>query len=90
MEDVASQGCGNPYAMQMCVLKDRSLTLQLLERAEKAGYKALFLSVDVPVLGKRLNEYRNDYQLPQDMEYPNILSNGSDTSDRTDYGWYFL
>ncbi|PYH30907.1 alpha-hydroxy acid oxidase [Aspergillus neoniger CBS 115656] len=86
MEDVASQGCGNPYAMQMCVLKDRSLTLQLLERAEKAGYKALFLSVDVPVLGKRLNEYRNDYQLPQDMEYPNILSNGSDTSDRTDYG----
>ncbi|PYH67432.1 alpha-hydroxy acid oxidase [Aspergillus vadensis CBS 113365] len=86
MEDVASQGCGNPYAMQMCVLKDRSLTLQLLERAEKAGYKALFLSVDVPVLGKRLNEYRNDYQLPEDLEYPNILSNGSDTSDRTDYG----
>jgi (S)-2-hydroxy-acid oxidase len=86
LEDVASQGGGNPYAMQMCVLKDRSITLQLLERAEKAGYKALFLSVDVPVLGKRLNEYRNNYQLPEDMQWPNILSDGKDTSDRTDYG----
>ncbi|PWY96175.1 FMN-dependent dehydrogenase family protein [Aspergillus sclerotioniger CBS 115572] len=86
LEDVALQGCGNPYAIQMCVLRDRSLTLQLLERAEKAGYKALFLSVDVPVLGKRLNEYRNEYQMPEEMQYPNILSSGSDNSNRTDYG----
>lgn len=34
MENVAAQGCGNPYVMQMCVLKDRSITLQLLKRAE--------------------------------------------------------
>ncbi|BCR84616.1 alpha-hydroxy acid oxidase [Aspergillus chevalieri] len=85
LEDVAAQGSGNPYVMQMCVLRDRSITVQLLERAEKAGYKALFLSVDVPVLGKRLNEYRNEYQLPEDMSWPNILSNGSDTSSRTEY-----
>lgn len=52
----------------------------------EAGYKALFLSVDVPVLGKRLNEYRNEFRIPEDMEYPNILSRGADTSDRTNYG----
>ncbi|CRG83249.1 aldehyde dehydrogenase ALDH [Talaromyces islandicus] len=85
LEDVVAQGNGNPYVIQMCVLRDRNLTLQLLERAEKAGYKALFLSVDVPVLGKRLNEYRHNYTLPEDMEWPNILSNGSDTSNRTEY-----
>lgn len=34
LEDVAAQGTGNPYVMQMCVLRDRSLTIQLLERAE--------------------------------------------------------
>ena len=34
LEDVAEQGLGNPYVMQMCVLRDRSLTLQLLKRAE--------------------------------------------------------
>jgi (S)-2-hydroxy-acid oxidase len=33
METVAAQGNGNPYFMQMCVLRDRSITLQLLDRA---------------------------------------------------------
>ncbi|KAJ5635136.1 uncharacterized protein N7484_008449 [Penicillium longicatenatum] len=85
LEDVKAQGLENPYFMQMCVLKDRGVTIQLLDRAEKSGYKALFLSVDVPVLGKRLNEYRNEFRIPEDMTYPNILSSGADTSDRTDY-----
>lgn len=52
----------------------------------EAGYKAVFLSVDVPVLGKRLNEYRNEFRIPEDMSYPNILSSGADVSDRTNYG----
>lgn len=34
LEDVAAQGLGNPYFMQVCVLKDRGTTLQLLKRAE--------------------------------------------------------
>ncbi|KAL4802441.1 FMN-dependent dehydrogenase [Aspergillus unguis] len=85
LEEVGAQGLGNPYAIQMCVLRDRSLTLQLLKRAEASGYKALFLSVDVPVLGMRLNEFRNSFLLPDDMEWPNILSNGSDLSNKTDY-----
>ncbi|KAJ5666116.1 FMN-dependent dehydrogenase family protein [Penicillium maclennaniae] len=54
--------------------------------AQGAGYKALFLSVDAPVLGKRLNEYRNEFRIPEDMEYPDILSSGTDVLDRTDYG----
>lgn len=62
-----------------------------IDRAElmpfsEAGYKALFLSVDVPVLGKRINEYRNEYTIPDDMSWPNILSHGADHSNRTEYG----
>jgi hypothetical protein len=34
IEDVTAQGLQNPYAMQICVLKDRTITLQLLKRAE--------------------------------------------------------
>lgn len=56
----------------------------------EAGYKALLLSVDVPVLGHRLNEYRNDFRIPPDMSYPNILSSGRDMSSRTEYGSFFL
>lgn len=39
LEDVAEQGSGNPYAIQMCMLKDRSITLQLLRRAESEYFK---------------------------------------------------
>ena len=34
MENVAAQGLGNPYVMQLCVLRDRQTTLQILQRAE--------------------------------------------------------
>lgn len=34
LEDVKAQGLENPYFMQMCVLKDRGVTIQLLDRAE--------------------------------------------------------
>lgn len=76
LEDVAAQGNGNPMFVQVCVLKDRNTTLQLLKRAEKAGYKAVAVSVDVPVLGRRLNEMRNSFILPGEMEFPNLLSSG--------------
>lgn len=43
-----------------------------------AGYKALFLSVDVPVLGRRLGEMRTNFTLPKNLSFPNLLSNGAD------------
>lgn len=43
-----------------------------------AGYRAIFVSVDVPVLGRRLNEMRNDFCLPEDLTFPNILSAGNE------------
>lgn len=38
LEDVIAEGQGIPYAIQVCVLRDRSITLQLLERAESKCY----------------------------------------------------
>jgi (S)-2-hydroxy-acid oxidase len=34
LEEVKAEGAGNPYMMQMCIVRDRNRTLQLLERAE--------------------------------------------------------
>ncbi|KAK5936540.1 hypothetical protein PMZ80_011227 [Knufia obscura] len=76
LENVKREGNGNPYMMQMCIVKDRNVTLQLMKRAQAAGYKAMFISVDVPVLGRRLNEMKNNFQLPEDLVFPNILSSG--------------
>ncbi|KAH8680637.1 (S)-2-hydroxy-acid oxidase [Xylariales sp. PMI_506] len=78
LENVIAQGSGNPYVMQLCVLRDRATTIQMVRRAERAGYKAIFLSVDTPLLGRRLNEYRNNFTLPEGLEWPNLLSTGKD------------
>ncbi|KAK5059681.1 hypothetical protein LTR84_009564 [Exophiala bonariae] len=77
LEDVIKVGASNPYIIQMCVVRNRNITAQLLRRAEDAGFKAIFVSVDVPVLGRRLNEMRNNFTLPEDLTFPNILSSGS-------------
>ena len=79
MEDVIAQGAGNPYAKQVSFLKDRRVTERIIKRAERAGFKALFVNVDLPVLGKRVNELRNKFS-PTDLEIPTLLEAGeSDT-----------
>lgn len=37
-----------------------------------AGYKALFITVDAPVLGNRLNETRNGLKLPETLSLPHL------------------
>ncbi|OJZ80363.1 hypothetical protein ASPFODRAFT_65902 [Aspergillus luchuensis CBS 106.47] len=78
LEEVAMQGNGNPYAIHLLMLKDRALMADMIKRAEEAGYKAVFLSADCPRLGKRINEYRNNFILPKNMCWPNLLSRGSE------------
>ncbi|RAH52451.1 FMN-dependent dehydrogenase family protein [Aspergillus piperis CBS 112811] len=50
-----------------------------------SGYKAVMLTVDAPMLGRRLNEYRNSFGIPKGMGYPN-LAPGSDMSNLTETG----
>ncbi|OJZ87843.1 hypothetical protein ASPFODRAFT_32470 [Aspergillus luchuensis CBS 106.47] len=51
----------------------------------ESGYKAVMLTVDAPMLGRRLNEYRNSFGIPKGMGYPN-LAPGSDMSNLTETG----
>ncbi|EAU37985.1 conserved hypothetical protein [Aspergillus terreus NIH2624] len=44
----------------------------------EAGYKALFVSVDLPVLGNRLNEKRNRFCFPPHVTFPNIQQETDD------------
>jgi (S)-2-hydroxy-acid oxidase len=69
---------------------DISLTLLLA-----AGFKALFVTLDVPYLGRRLNEFRNKFTVPKGMEYPNLfpgvdVTNLEDGDEVMAYGNYCL
>jgi 4-hydroxymandelate oxidase len=59
---------------QLYVHKDRGLTKSLVERAESAGYQALCLTVDAPVLGRRERDRRNEFNLPAGMNLGNLTN----------------
>jgi 4-hydroxymandelate oxidase len=62
---------------QVYVVRDRGWTADLVARAAAAGYRALVLTVDVPVLGNRLRDLRNDFRLPTGLKPANAPPAGA-------------
>jgi 4-hydroxymandelate oxidase len=71
LEDV-STACGGPMWFQLYVYKDRVFTQELIARAEAAGYRALVLTVDTPLLGRRYRDVRNNFVLPEGITMRNF------------------
>lgn len=63
LEDVSASGDG-PKWFQLYVWRDRALSEALLNRASAAGYEALVLTVDTPVVGVRDRDRRNGFGVP--------------------------
>jgi len=72
MEEVAAAIEDSPRWFQLYFNKDPGVNKQLLQRAEKAGYSAIVLTVDLPVLGIRDRNVRNSFTLPRDLSRPNV------------------
>ncbi|XP_071785500.1 2-Hydroxyacid oxidase 1-like [Asterias amurensis] len=60
---------------QLYVYRDRNVVRDLVRRAEQAGYKALFVTVDTPMLGRRLADVRNKFSLPSHLRLANFNVN---------------
>ncbi|XP_037948816.1 peroxisomal (S)-2-hydroxy-acid oxidase GLO5 [Teleopsis dalmanni] len=67
IEEVATAAPNTCKWFQLYVYKDRSLTEQLVRRAEKAGFKALVLTIDAPIFGQRRSDVRNKFSLPSHL-----------------------
>ncbi|KAH7956412.1 hypothetical protein HPB52_008877 [Rhipicephalus sanguineus] len=67
MEDVASAAPGGVRWLQMEVVKDRSVTIDFLTRAERIGYGAIVLTVDMPVFGLRVSTVKNRMTYPEHL-----------------------
>ena len=67
LEDVAAVTPAGPRWFQLYRLHSRAHTDDLARRAGRAGYGALVLTVDLPVLGRRLRDVRHDFALPADL-----------------------
>ncbi|XP_051159080.1 2-Hydroxyacid oxidase 1-like [Leptopilina boulardi] len=72
IEEVAAAAPKAIKWLQLYVFFDRKLTLELVQRAEKSGFKAVVLTVDAPIFGDRRNELRNKFKLPPHLKYANV------------------
>jgi 4-hydroxymandelate oxidase len=65
---------------QLYWLRDRSQVDAMVARAEAAGCQVLMVTVDVPVLGRRLRDVRNAFRLPAEVVAANLVSGGFSTA----------
>jgi 4-hydroxymandelate oxidase len=75
IEAVVSAATG-PVWFQLYVYRDRGATEGLVRRAEAAGCRALVLTVDAPLIGRRERDVRNRFHLPPGLAVANLLPDG--------------
>jgi isopentenyl diphosphate isomerase/L-lactate dehydrogenase-like FMN-dependent dehydrogenase len=80
LEDVAAAAPDAPRWMQIYILRDRTRTVELVGRAAAHGYGALVLTVDAPVSGLRLREWRAGVHLPDDLALPNLAESSTENA----------
>ncbi|MFN5422702.1 MAG: alpha-hydroxy acid oxidase [bacterium] len=66
------------FWFQLYINKDREFTRNLVARAESAGAKALVVTVDTPVWGRRERDIRNGFHLPPGLSAINLVPSDKD------------
>ena len=72
IEEIMAVATG-PVWFQLYVFKDRAISASLVKRTEAAGCKAIVLTVDVPLLGRRERDVRDQFRLPDDNSLKHLL-----------------
>jgi isopentenyl diphosphate isomerase/L-lactate dehydrogenase-like FMN-dependent dehydrogenase len=65
---------------------DRDRCAELIDRAARAGFNTLLVTVDVPIAGSRLRDQRNGLAVPPSLSVRTIL----DAARRPGWWWNFL
>lgn len=85
LEEIARAATG-PLWYQLYVWRSRDVVQSLIERAQAAGYRALVVTADTPVLGQRERDVRNGLVIPPRITVRNVL----DSARRLSWLWAFL
>ncbi len=74
IEDVRAAAPDARTWFQLYMWKDRDRSMALVERAARAGYDTLVVTVDVPVAGARLRDVRNGMTIPPTLTARTVLN----------------
>ncbi|XP_063224292.1 2-Hydroxyacid oxidase 1-like [Bacillus rossius redtenbacheri] len=80
VEEVAAAAPDTTKWFQLYIYKDRSVTRELVARAERAGFKALVVTVDSAVYGMRRADMRCAFSLPAHLRMANFSEDMAHTS----------
>lgn len=75
---VASCGAEGRRWFQVYVFRDRAVTRELIAEAEEAGFEALLLTVDLPVLGRRDREIASGFVIGDAQGVPGVNAAGGE------------
>ncbi len=71
---------------QLYLFRDRERSLELINRAAKAGFKGLILTVDAQVAGARLRDVRNSLTFPTSLTGKMLI----EAAPKVSWWWNFL
>jgi len=74
IEDVKTANPNGRNWFQLYMWKDRDRSMALVDRAAKAGFDTLLVTVDVPVAGARLRDRRNGMSIPPALTPKTVLN----------------
>ncbi|XP_054715984.1 2-Hydroxyacid oxidase 1-like [Uloborus diversus] len=77
LEDVAARAPHANLWMETYIFKDRSITQSIVERAEAAGYRAIVVTISLPVAGTQVKSGHDRPVLPDYLSVPNIENDES-------------
>jgi 4-hydroxymandelate oxidase len=80
LEEIAA-AAGGPLWFQLYTYGGFEISASLVKRAEAAGYRAIVLTVDLPRVGRRERDIRNNFNLPSRLFEGNFA--GIDIPDDT-------
>ena len=82
LEDVAAVAPGAPRWFQLYHAGTQARSESLLRRAVAAGYSAIVLTADVPILGRRERDLRNEFVLPEGVRMANVAEDDGPADER--------
>ena len=71
MEDIANNLSTNKW-FQLYFQESKQATKSLIERAEKAGYSTIVVTIDAPINGLRNRAQRANFQMPDNVQALNL------------------
>lgn len=74
IEDVRDANPQGRNWFQLYMWKDRDKSMALVDRAARAGFDTLLVTVDVPVAGARLRDKRNGFAIPPQLGVKTIVN----------------